>query len=299
VPDANPGGFTYRALSSDDLEAAGQLLVESYPYRAHEPPFWRRPAPREQPRRWGVFSQSSISGQESSAEILAYAARWRVEGEKFRFDVVVSPRYAGHGLGRRLIDLVTHEARLLGAATLQARARDSDAESLVFLSRRGFVETMKMRGFVLELATIEPPLLVTAAGLPLPPDVSIDQVPPAQSDAAGFWEKLTDLHEAARDGWPDPDPGGSISPTQPAELRSFIMPSGEPAVAFFLASRADQFVAYSALVRRQAAGEAQFALTAVRPEARGQGLGTALRARCLLVGRGAMTRCTARLATTP
>ena len=46
--------FTYRALGREDLEAAGQLLVESYPYRAHEPPYWQRPATREQPRRWGA-----------------------------------------------------------------------------------------------------------------------------------------------------------------------------------------------------------------------------------------------------
>ena len=269
------------------MDAAGRLLVESYHYRAHEPPSWERPAPREQPQRWGGFYESSGDSQQSSAEILAYAALWRVAVGKFRFDVVVSPRYARQGMGRRLFELVIHEAKRADAVTLQARACDNSVETLAFLARRGFVETMRMRGFVLDLTAVDTSSPITATDLATLPGVSAAAVSPMQITDPGFWNKLVDLQEAAREGWPDPDPGGPVVRAQAIELRSMLMPSAEPPIAFFVASHRDQFVGYSALIRRRATTEAQFAATAVRPGLRGRGLGTALRARCLAVARAA------------
>ena len=63
------------------------------------------------------------------------------------------------------------------------------------------------------------------------------------------------------------------------------MPADDSAIAFFIASRGDQFIGYSLLSRRRDSGEAQFASTAVRPVMRGQGIATALRARCILTAR--------------
>src|SRR5262249_44902631 len=97
----------------------------------------------------------------------------------------------------------------------------------------------------------------------------------------GFWNALTHLHAAAQEGWPDPDPGGPRVPLPPAALRTMLMPNDIPPLAFFVASRSDRLVGYSALGRRRTEGEAQFAATAVRPDARGRGIATALRARCL------------------
>jgi GNAT superfamily N-acetyltransferase len=277
--------FEYRALERRDLEAAGRLLVDAYPHRAHEPPSWQRPAPQERPQRWGAFHQSSVDDRQSPADIAAYAALWRVEAAKFRFDVVVSPGHVRHGLGRGLFDIIVREAQNAGAATLQARAYDTNVDSLAFLARRQFVETMRMRGFVLDLTRIDMRSLPTDPTAV--PDVSISAISTADTADPGFWIRLADLHEAAREDWPDPDPGGPIPPVTPAGLRSMFMPSDEPPVAFFVASHGDQFVGYSALMRRRAAGEAQFGATAVRPSVRRQGLGTALRARCLVVAREA------------
>jgi GNAT superfamily N-acetyltransferase len=279
--------FEYRALGSRDFEAAGRLLVESYPYRGHEPRSWHRPAPKEQPRRWGAFHQSAVDSQQSSPEIIAYAALWKVEGEKFRFDVVVSPRYVRHGLGRRLFDVVLHEARVADAATLQARASDNCVEALAFLARREFVETMRMRGFVLDLTTADTRAFIAATNVATPAGVSIAAVTPEQAADSRFWSKLLDLQEAAREGWPDPDPGGPVTPVQPTEFRSMFMASTELPVAFFVASCEDQFVGYSALLRQHATREARFAATAVHPGVRRQGLSTALRARCLVVAQAA------------
>ena len=197
--------------------------------------------------------------------------------------MVVTPVTSAMASGRRLFDLVLDEARLADAATLQARTCDHCVEAMAFLARREFVETMRMRGFVLDVTTADTRALVATTNQAPPTGVSIAAVTPEQAADSRFWAMLADLQEAAREGWPEPDPGGPVTPVQPTELRSMLMPSGGRPVAFVVASSEDQFVGYSALVRRRGSGEAQFAATAVRPGVRGQGLGTGLRARCLVV----------------
>src|SRR5262245_14268865 len=146
--------ITYRGLERSDFDAAARLLVEAYPYRAHEPPSWERPAPNEQPRRWGGLRRSPAIGPPLAEEMVGYAALWTVENEKFRFDVVVSPRFSRNGIGTGLFDRVVREARALGASTLQARAVATNSDALAFLARRQFVETMRMHRFVLDLTTV-------------------------------------------------------------------------------------------------------------------------------------------------
>jgi N-acetylglutamate synthase-like GNAT family acetyltransferase len=231
-------------------------------------------APEEQTQRWGI-GDSEVDG------LVAYAALWRVEGHKFRFDVMVSPRHLRRGHGNRLFELVSHEAERAGAGTLQARALATDTDSLSFLERRQFVETMRMRGFVLPLARIDVATF-TAAAHSCSPDVSITMVSRTQYNDAEFWERITDLHDAAREGWPDPDPGGPVTSTDPARLRRMLLPSQDSAISFLIASDGGQLVGYSLLSRRLDTGEAQFASTAVRPSVRGRRIATALRARCIL-----------------
>jgi len=266
-----------RPLDPSDLEAAGRLLVDSYPHRAHEPAWWHRTAPHEQTVRWGIFDRSD--------DVLAYAALWRVDGQKFRFDVIVGAQHRRCGHGNRLFERVKDAAATAGAKTLQARAYATDLDSLAFLDRRQFVETMRMRGFVLSLAGADLDALTAAANSCSASDVSIQTPSASQHNDARFWNKLADVHNAAREGWPDPDPGGEVTPTDPSTLRRLLMPADDSAIAFFIASRGDQFIGYSLLSRRCDSGEAQFASTAVRPAMRGQRIATALRARCILSAR--------------
>ncbi len=266
-------------LESQHLDAAGRLLVASYPHRAHEPAWWQRAAPGEQMQRWAILNHS----EPPTDSLMAYAALWRVEARKFRFDVIVARPHRRRGHGNRLFEFVRQEAERSGAATLQARAYAADEESLAFLDRRLFVETMRMRGFVLPLANIDAGALIAAAHACSASEVSIQVASPSQYNDAQFWNKLADLHDAAREGWPDPDPGGSATATDPVMLRRMLMPSDESAIAFLTASKGDQFVGYSLLGRRLDSGEAQFASTAVRPSMRGLKIATALRSRCILM----------------
>jgi GNAT superfamily N-acetyltransferase len=142
-----------------------------------------------------------------------------------------------------------------------------------------------MRGFVLPLAAVDTESLTAATTSCSASGVSIQTVSPSQYDDARFWNQLADVHDAARDGWPDPDPGGEVTSTDPLSLRRMLMPSDDSAIAFLIASRGDQFVGYSLLSRRRDSGEPQFASTAVRPSMRSQNIATALRARCILLAR--------------
>jgi GNAT superfamily N-acetyltransferase len=272
-----------RTLDPHHLEAAGRLLVESYPHRAHEPAWWQRPAPREQMQRWGIFDHAD----QLSDHLVAYAALWRVEAQKFRFDLIVTPGHQRRGHGNRLFEVVSRNAEKSYAETLQARAYATDAESLAFLVRRQFVETMRMRGFVLPLAGADAGSLTAASNSCSVSHVSIEIVSPSKSNDTELWDKLAELHEAAREGWPDPDPGGPAASTDPQSLRRMLMPSAESPIAFEIASRGSQFVGYSLLSRRRDTREAQFASTAVRPSMRGHHIATALRARCILRARDA------------
>lgn len=270
-----------RPLDRSDLEAAGRLLVDSYPHRAHEPGWWHRPAPREQTVRWGIFGRSDRLAD----YLVAYAALWRVDGHKFRFDVIVGAQSRRCGHGNRLFQVVKDAADTDGAQTLQARAYATDLDSLAFLERRHFAETMRMRGFVLPLAAADTASLTAAAHACSASQVTIQLVSQSQCNDEKFWNQLADVHDAAREGWPDPDPGGEVTSTDPSSLRRMLMPSDDSAIAFLIASCGDQFVGYSLLSRRRDSGEAQFASTAVRPSMRGQRIATALRARCILSAR--------------
>jgi len=269
--------LTHREIEAADFDAAARLLVAAYPYRSHEPASWHAPAPHERPRRWGAWLADGA--ERSCGEMVGYASLWIVEERKCRFDVVVHSQCLRQGIGRALFDIVMREARTIDAATLQSRAIDSDADALAFLARRAFRETMRMFGFVLDLSRLNRHVLeASEASLD---GVSICAVTFERILDPRFWDELTDLHEAAQDGWPDPDPGGRRVSMPPAALRTMLMPNDIPPLAFFVASRSDRLVGYSALGRRRTEGEAQFAATAVRPDARGRGIATVLRARCL------------------
>jgi len=234
-------------------------------------------------QRWGIFDHAG----QLPDRLVAYAALWRVEGQRFRFDVIVSPPHRQRGHGNHLFGVVRDQAENAGAETLQARAYGTAMDSLAFLGRRQFAETMRMRGFVLPLAGIDLGSLTAASTSCRTPDVSIETVSPSRFDNEQFWEQLAELHDAAREGWPDPDPGGPRTTTDPAVLCGMLMPSKESPVAFLIASRSGEFVGYSLLSRRRDTGEAQFASTAVRPSMRGRNVATALRARCIIRARDA------------
>jgi len=273
--------FLFRELNPSEFDAAARLFVETYPHRAPEVCYWQGPASHERPRRW-------VAVLDPIPTLVGDAAVWHVERQKYRLDVMVDAAWRGRGIGTQLLDIVFKEARRVGASTMQARAYAQCTAALTFLERRGFVETMRMHGSVLDLSRVDRAALAVWARAIVGDDIVIMSVCQSDIDDETFWRRLCTLQAAAREGWREPDPGGPADPVVESQLRTMLLPSGNLPLAFFVAAKRDEFVAYSVLAaRRQPDGEAQFVGTAVRPACRGQGIATALRARCLAVAKAA------------
>ena len=218
--------------------------------------------------------------------LAAYLALWRVQAMQFRMDLVVRPRERRHGLGTALLDFLIASARARDAASLQARPYAEESSALGLLAARGFRETMRMIGLELDdlsAISLEPigwyESRLAERGLrvtTLAEELIVD------SDG---WRKLRDVDEAARFGWPDPDPQPDRMSREEQSVEQFRAQAYDFHMipeACFLAVDREQYVGYLTLALRDAARvEAGSGGTAVRPEYRGFGVATALKARCV------------------
>jgi GNAT superfamily N-acetyltransferase len=254
-------------LARTHHKAAAALFAAAYPERADEPAGWAAPSGPAVPRRY-----VAVSGVEP---IVGYGGLWPVRPGKFRIDLVVAQRHRRCGIGSRLLDRLTGDARAAGAVTVQARADSDRAQSLAFLQHRGFSETMRMHRLVLDVASAD---LRPFAGIErrLAADGIVLTTLAAERDRAGdaCWARLCDLHNAAREGWPDPDPDpgpgpGPEQPHTPEEIRRLyhLHEQGWPELCF-LAVQGERYVGFVGPLG-----------TAVRPALRGRGIATALKVR--------------------
>jgi len=255
-----------RRFARAHREAAAALFAAAHPERADEPAAWGASRGSAGPRRY-----VAVTGV--AERIVGYGGLWPVRPGKFRIDLVVAPGYRRCGIGSRLLDLLTGEARAAGAWTVQARADSDRAQSLAFLQHRGFSETMRMHRLVLDVANAD---LRPFAGIErrLAADGIVLTTLAEERGRTGdaCWANLCDLHNAAREGWPDPDPGpgpGQEELHTPEEIRRLyhLHQQDWPGLGF-LAVHGEQYVGFVGPLG-----------TAVRPSLRGRGLATALKVR--------------------
>jgi GNAT superfamily N-acetyltransferase len=198
-----------RRLRAEDYEPAVALYRLIDPAHAEDAAMWQRADEEAEasaaPRRW-------VTADETTGEIVAYAAHWRVRQQKFRMDLLVHPARRRRGIGRTLYDTIINDLRATPAETLQARAWDDWVESLAFLARRAFAEVHRMYELRLDLraADLKPfaklPARLSAEG------ISFSTLPAEEAtDEMRCWARLTDLQNAAAVDWPDPDPGGPFT----------------------------------------------------------------------------------------
>ena len=264
-----------RALANSELRGAARLLTEAYPHRAHEPRFWQSAHPNEA-KRWVV--DSDVAGEPS-----AYLALWPVHGRKFRLDLVVSPAHRNRRLGTELLDWLIERAESFGASSLQARLYATEVAAMRMLDRRGFRETMRMTGLVLDdVASVR---LDPLDGLQQKLEAQGIRITTLARELArdhGAWAKLRDTNQAAYVGWPDPDPGPNNEPPEqesPDAFRRRAEQFGMINNACFIAVGVAGYLGYSAVTAVDPAqGQAGSGGTAVRPEHRGNGIATALKA---------------------
>jgi GNAT superfamily N-acetyltransferase len=209
--------------------------------------------------------------------VVGYGALWQVWRHKFRIDLAVVAEHRRRGIGGLLLDRLADQARTAGAATLQARADSDWVQSLAFLHRRGFTETMRMHRLVLDVATATlAPFAGVEHRLAGEGIVLTTLAEEHRRIGEACWALLRDLHNDARRGWPNPDP--DPGPPQPAtieEVRRLHQP-GDPdwLLPCFLAIRDGEYLGF--------AGSPG---TAVRPSVRGRGIATALKVRVVTAAR--------------
>ncbi|HEX8245258.1 MAG TPA: GNAT family N-acetyltransferase, partial [Longimicrobium sp.] len=135
-------------MQPGDADAAAELMATEWPHRADEADQLRRGEYHPDGRHW-------TAADPSGGGLAAYAAHWRVLGDRFRVDLVVAPPRRRQGIGGGMMEMVIAAAEAAGAATLQARAYGDATDALRFLEHRGFAETMRMVGLRLDLRTLD------------------------------------------------------------------------------------------------------------------------------------------------
>lgn len=264
-------------LTPAHVADAAALLGETYAHRAHEPERWGLRSPNDE-HRWIVLAPD--------ASIVAYLALWVVQTTQFRMDLIVRPSSRGEGLGASLLDFLIDRAREAQATSLQARPYADSTHALSLLASREFRETMRMIG--LELTDVAPVSLPTSASLEhhlAAKGLRVTTLADESKTDDHSWQKLRDANQAAQFGWPDPDPRPDGKPHEPEtvdEFRKRAHAFGMIPEACFIVSDGERYIGYSALtVDNAARTQAGSGGTAVRPEYRGFGIATALKARCL------------------
>jgi len=215
--------------------------------------------------------------------VIGFGAWWRVGLDKFRMDLLVAQDARRQGVGTTLLGEVVSGAHGAGAATLQARAGSEHQESLEFLFSRGFVETMRMHLQVLSVADakLAPyarlPAILAERGIMLVP------LPREMARGEACWEEYARVFNAAREGWPDPDPGPRAALTAAEFQRKHHaseLEHGVSADECLLAVRGTRYVGFTSAVG-----------TGVDPAFRRQGIATALKYQAVVAARdrGAIT----------
>jgi GNAT superfamily N-acetyltransferase len=264
-------------LTAAHVPDAAALLAEAYAHRAHEPERWGWRSPNDE-QRWIV--------EAPDASVAAYLALWRVQTTQFRMDLIVRPSSRREGLGARLLEFLIDRAREAHATSLQARPYADSTDALSLLAGREFRETMRMIGLELnDVGAVSLPPVVSLEGQLAARGIRLTTLADELNAYSRGWEKLRDTHQAARFGWPDPDPRPDGKPHEPETVDEFRTRSEAVGVipdACFIAADADRYVAYSALtVIDEARRQAGSGGTAVRPEYRGLGIATLLKSRCV------------------
>jgi mycothiol synthase len=182
--------------------------------------------------------------------------------------VDVLPEARRHGVGGALLRAIARETAVLGKGFLHVPATEARLDGIAFLEHRGFHEIDRHRIVRLELAGVERPDIVAAAGLAL-------------TDLARRPDLVEGVHRVAVEAFPDIP---SSEPMATGDLAEFVARDvdrpGMPLDAFIVAVDAatGEVAGYaSLLLLGGSTTEAVHDMTAVRPGWRGRGRATAMK----------------------
>jgi len=216
------------------------------------------------PHRTAEFAAATTLGARRWAavdgDVVGYAASWRVNGEKYRIDIVVDEAHRKRGFGGKLLDHVI--AASANVRSLQARPVAADA--IAFLEKRGFTETMRMHHLVLKLAEARQGDLLQLMDRLAGDGIAIVTLADFSARSKNALAEYIDVVEAARDGWPEPDPDLPGESPTPVDWAAVVR-------------LADNTHALVAEQRGRLVGFTSGLGTGVRPDMRGRGIATALK----------------------
>jgi mycothiol synthase len=176
-------------------------------------------------------------------------------------DAAVVPEHRRQGIGSAMLAEVSARAHDFGNNRLQVEVRDVDAESRVFLERRGFVKIGAEQAVVFELEDVEPP------GVAPPPGVRIV----SRAEEPDLLDQMYLVGVQAGEDIP----GSEGVPTfEQWKAHEIDRPTRRPELCF-IALTEHEVVGYAAL---QVFGdEAHHGLTATRRDWRRKGVASALK----------------------
>jgi GNAT superfamily N-acetyltransferase len=260
--------YLFRPWTVLDAGIDREISQSVYPEYREDPrhPAWfparQLGAPREPSSRY-------VAVETQNDRQVAYASLWELRPRRYRFDLAVRPEWQGQAIGAQLLVRVMRDAKALGATGLQARVRDDNHRAREFVTRRGFLESHRMRAYRLDFSTADVSDFQQAFTRLRDRSIEVTNLAALREQEPHYLEQFYTLYSAASDGWPDPGPApAGTGVASIGELERSLDATRLPE-AFFIAKSRGRYIAFTSF----------FGIgTAVHPDYRRQGIATQLKA---------------------
>jgi GNAT superfamily N-acetyltransferase len=209
---------------------------------------------------------------------------WQFHPHKYGLHLEVEPEHRRRGVGGLLLERLLEELRARAALLVRAVATEGDAETIDFLSRRGFREVWRELESRLELAQFDPTPFAGAAERVERQSVIITTLAAEMARDQAVLQELYELHVTC-----DRDTE-QLDPVTHPPFEEFVAHevNGPRTIveAWFLARADQRLIAMSSLERLTGSADMlEPGFTAVHPAYRGRGIALALKLRTIAFAR--------------
>jgi GNAT superfamily N-acetyltransferase len=208
---------------------------------------------------------------------------WQFHPDKYGLHVEVAPDRRRQGAGGLILERLIGELRARQALLARAFALEGDAESIGFLTHRGFREVWRELESRLDVTAFDPRTFAGAEERVARQDVTITTLADEMSRDPGVLREVYDLSSASQD---DPQ----LDPVTPLPFEEFVAGeiSGAKSLpeAWFLARSGGRLVGVSTLERvGDSVKTVESGYTGVHPQYRRRGIALALKLRTIAYAR--------------
>ncbi|MBI1729237.1 GNAT family N-acetyltransferase [Candidatus Acetothermia bacterium] len=260
----------------DVFASVRQRVMPEYPMTASELRFYDQQLPEKckSERFFACVRREIVAFGDYHQSPFAY------HPQKFDVGVFVLPEFQSKGIGTELYEYVAQKLQPFDPITLRSFAREDYQQSLRFLAKRGFHETMRAWESRLDIKSFDFSRYaghvgkVEASGIKIIPLSQIPRTPERD-------RKLYELDLILSEDVPHPDP---FTPLEYENfLERFIENPGFFPEAYQIAMDGDEYIGMSNLWKSQANRDLQNGLTGVKREYRRKGIALAMKLKNLQV----------------